>query len=176
MVLVLSKWTCKWTKFCFRAIFDLFFIEFSILKDVRSGTAHKMWINSVPFYWSDSFSGGIILCQDAWPRLHQQRDLQQELFWRLEERNDKWWEKDYQRSQKVWLQRNACILCSGECSEYVLDFFFFVFVRYLWLKVGVRVFELYLVLIVDARICLICKFKKKIARSILLHPVIRIYI
>ena len=122
------------------------------------------------------FSGGIILCQDAWPWLHQQRDLQQEFFWRLEERNDKWWEKDYQRSQKVWLQRNACILCSGKCSEYVLDFFFFVFVRYLWLKLGVRVFELYLVLIVDARICLIYKFKKKIARSILLHPVMRIYI
>lgn len=104
--------------------FDLFFVEFSILKDLRSGTAHKMWINSVPFYCSDSFSGGIILCQDAWPWLHQQRDLQQEFFWRLEERNDKWWEKDYQRSQKVWLQRNACILCSGKCSEYVLDFFF----------------------------------------------------
>ena len=36
-------------------------------------------------------------------------------------------------------------------------------------------FELYLVLIVDARSCLIYKLKKKIVSSILLHPVMRIY-
>lgn len=43
MVLVLSNYEhVNGQNFVLGQYFDLFFVEFSILKDVRSGTAHKM--------------------------------------------------------------------------------------------------------------------------------------